>query len=987
MRLPHRIQKRYFVVTALAILAVLVLVGSFLWYITGFSDKGSVSRLVVKTAAQRTPVLGAGISLDRIQASNLLQDSSFEPVVYRQALVVYSGDETNLTVSAQEAGQGQYPDGFFTGASARVLTHTESGLALKKAAKVSNFGLNRVGVFQPVVLPGDVKPDAAFLDFASHGDITVGVGEKGLVVRNLAGQATETVNVATKADLTGIYAGPGYLAACSLDGELLFSKDGREWDIITANVKKRLRAITVSDTGTVVAIGDSGSIVVGDSKSLTALRPVTRADLTDLAYGQGFFLAVGQRGTILTSKNGLIWRSSGFSAQADWLALDYRDGVFCLVGENGQIAVSEDGINFSLQQGLDADLVDVVMLSRHQIICLAADGQFFITNDAGQNWQKSGIDTGMHSKVISQAGKDKIISAGDKGQLGLAQTVAEISLESSLAEGQYQAGDLVFLEKTSPELPGAPQDGGSPFWELYGEGSWERSSDILAPGGGLGSLHLRAEGSGEPVILSQVLDKNQTSAFRGNEILQLSFWMRQQEIKNRSVDVWLSGPFQSVGTSFTNVSTGWQKYTHVFVLPARPGGYADQELRFNLALDSGQVWLDQVFFGRHGESPELLARALHDETGLIRPQVIRLDFIGIGGQASLAENWAWPLHNSLKPESDWSLASQYNASLHAGLELARSSGADPWLVLDSYTTENEILNLLEYLAAPISEQYGKIRQERGMVLPWTGHFQRVYLEICDRNEIFQTDREKAEYVNMQIRTLISSPYYRQVKGQLVFVDAMSYQDGVMLSRADFHASDLAGIVQSDRTSTAALALDSFLDQVPRNPDKPATDFAELIRQASLPGTALTPLHLADLLDLALYDLGGQSGLVNLDLARPEERQIIISAASIISQVVKGNVLSISQITADEDKTGLTGAIRAYGFSDSGELDLVLLNLSEQAATCQLLSEIALRGAKLAKYDDAGNLLGRQTLSRNSGNITILPGGAVVLQKADAKAAP
>ncbi len=976
MKLPHRIQKRYFIVTGLILLLILSLAASFLWYISGFSDKGSVQRLVVKPSPSGASVLGGGISLDDLASHNLLQDSSFEPLVYRQALTVYSGDETTLTVSAQEAGQGQYPDGFFTGANARVLTPTAEGLVLKKTAQVSNFGLNRVGVFQPVLLPGDITPAAAFLDFASLADITVGVGEKGLVARNLTGQAVEAISVDSKADLTGVCASPTRLAACSLAGELLFSQDGRNWQLIMAAEQKRLRAIAVSENETVVAVGDKGAMVVGSQASLAELKPVTQANLSDITYGQGVFLAVGQRGTILTSKNGLIWRNSQYLIGTDWQAVDYRDGLFCLIGRKGELAVSEDGISFWQIHDLASDLLDLVMLSRHQIICLAADGRFYITNDAGQTWQRSAIETGMHSKVISQAGKDKIISAGDKGQLGLAQTVAEISLESSLAEGQYQAGDIIFLEKTSFTLPTGPA--GSPYWEIFGNGRLERSSTELAPAGGQASLRLQVAEPGQPLILSQQLDKNQTRNFQTNQILQVTFWMRQQDLEDRSVKVWLSGPFQSIGTVFSNVSTSWQKYSHIFVLPARPGGYSDQELRFNLALESGSIWLDSIFLSQHGEAPELLAQDLQAELEQIRPQVLRLDFLGIGANTSLTESWAWPSYNSLWQKDDTSLAGQNNPSLHAGLELSRSAGADPWLVLDSYTKESEILDLLEFLAAPISEPYGKIRQERGMVLPWTGHFQKIYLEICDRNNIFGTDRQKAEYVNMQIRTFMSSPYYRQVKGQLVFVDAISYQDGVMLSRADFHASDLLGTLQNDRSQTAALSLQDFLDQLPRNPDKPTSDFAELIRRLTLPGTSFLPLHLADLVDLALYDIGGQSGLVNLDFSQLEDRKITSSAATIISQAVRGNLLAVNHISPDEGN--LPQSVRAYGFMAGGDIVLVLVNLSDQPATCQLLSELSLRGAKLAKYNDAGQLLGQQSLQRNNSKITILPGGVVLVSK-------
>ena len=144
-----------------------------------------------------------------------------------------------------------------------------------------------------------------------------------------------------------------------------------------------------------------------------------------------------------------------------WKAIDFRDGRFALAGSNGAIALSDDGRTFrqvaesgqSNGEGQAADLADIVMLSRQQLIALDQDGGFSVSNDSGESWLKSSIDTGMKSTVIALAGKDKILSADSAGQLGLAELVAEIQLDSPLKDGQYQAGDQIFLEKTAVEVP------------------------------------------------------------------------------------------------------------------------------------------------------------------------------------------------------------------------------------------------------------------------------------------------------------------------------------------------------------------------------------------------------------------------------------------------------------------------------------------------------------------------------------------------------
>jgi photosystem II stability/assembly factor-like uncharacterized protein len=990
------VHKRFFVVTGLTMAAVLIAGGIIMLFASSLSGTGVLNRFTVRIKDTGAPVFGAGISLSATESGNLIQDASFEPLVFRQSLTIYSGDATTLTVSSEEAGQGLYGDGFFDQASARVMTRGESGLVLKKAARVVHYGINRVGVFQPVILPGDMPAGVAFLDFVRQGDLSVGVGEQGLIVRNLAGQAPEVVESGLSSDLTGICASGEILAACSADGDLLLSADGRQWRLSDPGEKKSLRAIAISSQSVVVAVGDAGSIVVGHDGEAMAIRPVTQADLTDIAYGHETFVAIGTRGTILTSKNGLIWRKVELAQSDDWQAIDYRDGRFVVVGRSGSVLTSDDGVTYHLLQQLpDTNCVDVVMLSHQQIIILDDNGEFLVSNDNGQNWRQSGIRTGMHSRVIALAGKDKVLSADDAGQLGLAQLVAEIQLDSPLKDSQYLSGDIIFLEKTSLTVledglaaGNDPDDSQSP-WTLYGQGQMERTDKDTAPNGGLSSLYLQTGQTGGPVIVSQQIDSAMLAGFSHNEVLQVTLWMRQQDISNRSVQVWLSGPFQAVGTTLTNVGTGWKKYTYAFVVPARPGGYAGQEIRFNIAIDSGSVWIDRVFLGRLEESPELLASSLQSQVKAISPQIIRLDFLGIGSQTILQENWARPMNNDSPMSVGGSWINQRGVSMHAALELAQSCDANPWLVIDSYAGEGEILNLIEFLAAPISEPYGKLRQEHGMVFPWIQQFQRVYVEICDRQQVFSTDRLRSDYVNLIIQTISQSPYYRQIKGQLVFVDGMSYQDGVMLSKADYHASDLNGFIRENRVDTSELTTQVFLDQVPRNPDKPAADFPELIRAATLRDTALRPMRLSDLVDLALFDLGRQSGLVNLASTHNGSGRLDLiwqAAARITAQAVRGNLLDIRQMTGDatggdvQTEQGPRAEVRVYGFFDGTRLSIVLTNLSEETATCQLISELNLRQASMDKYDDMGNLLSSQVLYRSTGKITLLPGGVVILTK-------
>lgn len=979
--MQNRIHKRFFLVTGLVSATVVIVALSIVLSTVNFFGTGDIIRFSIKESDQPSTLLGAGISLDWADSGNLLEDASFEPAVFRQSLTVIDGDETTLNVSSEEAGQDQFGDGFFNQAFARVLSCTENGLLLKRSGRVTQYGINRVGAFLPVVLPSDVPDHAAFLDFARQGDVSYGVGEQGLIVRNLTGQSIEVVPSGMTADLTGLCANDAQLAACSSKGDVLLSEDGLNWHPVLLADCKPLCAIAISERSVFVAVGSEGQMVTGYHEDAISFSAPVHSDLTDIAYGRGTFVAIGKQGTLLASKNGLVWQVIEAKTQDDWQAIDFRDGRFVVVGHFGSILYSDDGLLFHALEPLpDVNGIDVVLLSRQQYLILDEKGSFIISNDEGQTWQTSFSKTKMLSKVIDLAGKDKILSADDQGGLGLAQLVAEIKLDNPLKNGQFQAGDILFLEKPVLDIPQS-------FWTLYGNGQMVRTHEDTAPNGGFSCLRLDAQETGEATILSQQIRPEQISELDHKEVLQVSIWMRQQNVRNRKVQIWLSGPFEPIGTTFSNVGTGWKKYTYALVVPAF-SVYDQQEIRFNISIDSGSLWIDRVSLSRIDEPEESLSLWQQEQIQSVRPQVIRLDCLGIGNQTILSENWVWPINNDI-PLIINGCANQRIASMHAALELTRSAGADPWLVIDSYAGEGEILNLIEYLSAPISEPYGKLRQEQGMVFPWVQEFQKIYIEICDRQSVFSSDRLRSEFVNFIIYTMSRSPYYRQIKGQLVFVDGMVYQDGLMLSRADFHASDLLATQAENPIQTSYLSVQTYLDQIPRNPEKPVSDFPELIRAAAFPETRIQPVRLADLVDLALFDLGSQSGLVNLAMPEKEASRLIEiwhGASAIVSHAVRGSSLNINQLTSDLSggetlvRQDPEAVVRAYGFSNDEQIVLVLTNLGDEAATCQLISDLPLVSAEISKYDENGHFLGRQKLRRSSSKITILPGGVVKICK-------
>jgi len=78
----------------------------------------------------------------------------------------------------------------------------------------------------------------------------------------------------------------------------------------------------------------------------------TRNDLHGVTYGNDMFVAVGDRGTIVTSGDGADWtnRTAASGTRVDLMGIAYGNGTFIAVGERGTIVTSgDDGASWTVR--------------------------------------------------------------------------------------------------------------------------------------------------------------------------------------------------------------------------------------------------------------------------------------------------------------------------------------------------------------------------------------------------------------------------------------------------------------------------------------------------------------------------------------------------------------------------------------------------------------------------------------------------------------
>lgn len=1004
IRLWHRFKKRTVLVAAIVVGLTLIFGALMAFYAARLSGPAQLSHVVVSSGLQRQHVLGSGLSVSRISDANWLADASFEPIYFHHALSIYQGYGSTLTASSADASAGQFGDGFFDQARIRVLGWSESGLALKKTGHVLSFGLNRVGQFQLMDLPPEWPSGTRIHDFAYQDGITLAAGDDGLLIYQTASSLPRMIDLELSSDLIAIDRYADGFVLISRDGQVWQSPDGLDWQLIAVTELRSAAALALSDDGDYVAVSTDGTILSGSiGQTPYLLRGLSETGWSTAVWGSGRFVIAGENGQILTSSGGLIWQPVSLATDDDWLRADEYDGHLVLVGEQGQVAVSGDGQGFQLTRtGQSHDLVDLVMLSSRQIIVLDHESRYHISSDGGLTFIPSTIENGLRSRRIALVDKDHLISTDNGGQLGTARLVAEIQLDAALKQGEYQTGDQLFLEQTVLDIPEThlmhEARGESGYWQTTGPGQIGKNRQDHAPGGGESALLIQRDdliSSDEPSIISQALPDILVEQTGRNEIYTMELWLKQDEISHGNVKVWLSGLFEPVGTEFTKVGSTWRKYTYSFVLPATRAS-ATEPVRFNIAYEGvGRLWIDRVSFGRTSEKQDVFSESATQAVKQAEPSVLRLAFMPIGSPGTAPDSWSRPLGNeNTVVLSNGLVNAAPPRSLAAALQLAASGGADPWLVIDAHVSEDELLHLIEYLAGPVSEPFGSLRQQSGAILPWTDRFNRIYLEITDLESIMGPDRLKADFVNLVIELVQRSPYYQAIKQQLVFIDGFSYQDGIMLSSADYHASDLQiPLVRTEELSPRDLidkAYDQYISRMPRLPERLGQQLTEMIRSADGQNAGPQPLSLALLTHYLLADLGQQTTITNLDIRLDEtgdhrdERRL--QAANIASQLVGGVPLQIkiddhneSDPTRPSQQNEKSGLI-SYGFSQTDGLTLLIINVSDQPQDCLISSELNWQGADIHKYDADGLLLDQQIYKRANQRMTLLPGGAVLLEK-------
>ncbi|NJP40433.1 hypothetical protein HCH52_05145 [Oscillospiraceae bacterium HV4-5-C5C] len=510
--------------------------------------------------------------------------------------------------------------------------------------------------------------------------------------------------------------------------------------------------------------------------------------------------------------------------------------------------------------------------------------------------------------------------------------------------------------------------------------------------------------------LKQTMQGQDQDLLQDQQVYSFSVYLRTgQPDDHGKLTLTLGGKTVLAEASLERMDQTWRRYQLTFIAPEN-NVQDDLWLTLNWS-GKGDLYLDDCYLGlalAEDRGDALLSQQLAS----VRPDLLRFSYAAIGQAAVPSGYWSLNRGNTVANWDQTGWTDKQGLSLESALRQAAAARSAPWLVFDSLSTPEDMAEVMEYLAGPVSEPIGEKRLKNGSPVPWTSTLSRFIFEFTDSQGLCRSDSERAAFVDQLISAVQASSYYSQIKNQLIFVDGMNYTEGVMLSVADYHSSRLdLSLNQADTQNSLAEQIDSayntYAGSSPRHVNLPGTWIPELLSalsiQAADPDRALTPTvtaqaQAADLntklnietsaeltssasLSLASLTWSSLAGLGN-DNAASLLTVRLDTAGSLQNQSPTAwwqlqQALTLNGLRLDSTVQELTD-IRCAAFRLGDQEKVVIMNLSDQQQSCTLDAGVWDGKGTLYTYNENGKNRLRKTYNGKRQRIQLPAGGVVII---------
>lgn len=252
---------------------------------------------------------------------------------------------------------------------------------------------------------------------AVNGDLLVAVGgtpgNHAQIMRSTDGVHWTRLSLESDGALYGIVAGPPWVAVGE-HGLVASSVDGRVWQ--TQTVGEMLLHSVHEQDGLVVAVGEQGTIFSSKALSSWTRHPsdVSTA-LHGVAYGAGKWVVVGDAGVLLSGDSLDALSLRPMTNKAVLTGVHYEQSLFVVVGEGGTILTSMDGNNWvPRSSGITNDLRKASFGDDHHVA--VGDSGVMLTSRDGIAWRRHQPDS---EATLSDAAYafGSFFAVGDEGRI------------------------------------------------------------------------------------------------------------------------------------------------------------------------------------------------------------------------------------------------------------------------------------------------------------------------------------------------------------------------------------------------------------------------------------------------------------------------------------------------------------------------------------------------------------------------------------------
>jgi spore germination protein YaaH len=299
------------------------------------------------------------------------------------------------------------------------------------------------------------------------GPLWVVVGEGGAIVTSTNGTDWAAQTSPTNALFRGVAYGNGIYVACGDNGAIVRSTNGTTWTSVASGTNLSLQGVgygmdfvnagetneTSAESPLFVIVGQSGLILTSSNGlSWTPRTSGTTVYISDVMYGNGYYVAVGSTRT-LRSSDGMTW---SFATNAAYLyRAAYCSGVFKTTGKNGAIWSSVDGLTWEAETSGTTNDIRGISYANDQFVAVGFNGTILTKGTMGSVAAGDEGDEEGGGGGETEGGDEPVGTPDETGlpQVSAAQPTGPLSGVVVYTSGGHGFGANEALTAWIPERP------------------------------------------------------------------------------------------------------------------------------------------------------------------------------------------------------------------------------------------------------------------------------------------------------------------------------------------------------------------------------------------------------------------------------------------------------------------------------------------------------------------------------------------------------